>query len=71
MEISDILLYMIMMVFGVGFSALLIHEIASTDMTTWTFTGHEIAAGVLQVFPYIFLMAIIAFPVYHIMRHKV
>ncbi len=66
----ELIVYCSLFVFGVILFPVLIQTIAATDMTVWTFSGHEGVAAFLTVFPYMFIIAMILGPAYMIMRLK-
>jgi len=70
METLELLLYCCLFVFGIILFPVLIQGIASVDMTLWTFAGHEGVAAFLNIFPYIFLMAMTVGPVSMVLRSR-
>jgi hypothetical protein len=53
---------------GVGGYVLIGNAILSVDVSTWTFTGHEIAAAILPAINYIWLTAFLCMFIYTVVR---
>jgi hypothetical protein len=62
MEYADLLVAILLFVLGAGLFPTINNAILATNMTAWTFTGHELAASILSVFQYIYLVTMITIP---------
>lgn len=70
MDTVELLVYACLFVFGIILCPVMIQAIAATDMTLWTFAGHEGVAAFLGIFPYIFLIGMTVGPVTMALRAK-
>ena len=68
MEISETIVYMFIMLFGIGTFVLMQDAIGALDYGAWTFTGHAIVAAIMPFISYIYLAAMICVPIYKIMK---
>ncbi len=58
------------MVLGMAFFPLVQAAVVAKDTSSWAFTGHEIAAFLIGLFPLIFLLFMLLFPTYMIIRSR-
>lgn len=70
MDMKTLLVYVVLFAFGILLFIVIQQAVSTTDMSVWTFEGHEGIASFLTVFPYIFLLAVILTPVYMIVEKK-
>lgn len=68
MEIGEIIAYSFMMVFIIGFFALLNAYLVALDTSAWSFTGSDFAIALLPVLPYLFLLTGIAYSIYKMLK---
>lgn len=60
----------IFLVLGVGGWLLILSSVAGVDTGTWSFTGHEIAAALMPMISYLWLVACIGISGYAFWRYK-
>lgn len=68
MDVQEILVLILFLFIGVGGYVLIGNAVATTDVNTWTFTGHEVAAGILPEAHYIWLIAFLCMFVYGVVK---
>lgn len=68
MEVSETIVYLFIMLFGIGTFVLMQDAIGALDYEAWTFTGHAIVAAVMPYMSYIYLTAMISVPIYKIFK---
>lgn len=68
METEEIIIYMLLFIFGVGGFLLIQNAIPSLDMAAWTFTGHEIVETFMPYVSWLYLVAMLLVPTYRIIK---
>jgi hypothetical protein len=62
MDTAELLVCALLFLFGAGLFPIINNAISATNMTAWTFAGHELAASILGVFGYVYLGIMIFVP---------
>jgi len=65
-DTDRILLYVLIMLFGIGLFALLQGYVITLNTSAWTFRGASFVIAVLPILPFLFLISIIVIPIYFI-----
>jgi hypothetical protein len=68
MEVGKLIMYVFLILFGIGLFVYLQGFVQTLDMSGWTFGGASFVRTVIPAMPMIFLVVLIVIPVYFVVE---